>query len=61
MECFPYISRRLLADDDPRVRKALRDVLYGGGQRLDIDRWGAQGGAGGLVLSAGQSGAGGWC
>jgi len=38
-ECFPYISRRLLSDDDPRVRQALRDVLYGGKQRLDVERW----------------------
>jgi aarF domain-containing kinase len=37
-ECFPYIARRLLADDDPRVRKALRDVLYGNKQRLDVER-----------------------
>eukprot|EP00879_Flechtneria_rotunda_P002659 GHRR01002863.1.p1 GENE.GHRR01002863.1~~GHRR01002863.1.p1 ORF type:complete len:1118 (+),score=442.23 GHRR01002863.1:702-4055(+) len=37
-ECFPYIARRLLADDDPRVHKALRDVLYGGRHRLDVDR-----------------------
>lgn len=37
-ECFPYLARRLLADDDPRVRQALRDVLYGGKTRLDVDR-----------------------
>ncbi len=37
-ECLPYISRRLLTDDDPRVRKALRDVLYGGKTRLDVQR-----------------------
>ena len=37
-ECFPYLSRRLLSDDNPRVRKALRDVLYGNKQRLDVDR-----------------------
>ncbi len=37
-ECFPYLARRLLAAEDPRVRKALRDVLYGGRQRLDVDR-----------------------
>lgn len=38
-ECFPYMARRLLSDDDPRVRKALKDVLYGGRNRLDIDRY----------------------
>lgn len=32
------MARRLLADDDPRVRKALRDVLYGGRSRLDVQR-----------------------
>jgi hypothetical protein len=37
-ECFPYMARRLLADDDPRIRKALRDVLYGGRSRLDVQR-----------------------
>jgi aarF domain-containing kinase len=37
-ECFPYLARRLLADDDPRVRQALKDVLYGGKTRLDVDR-----------------------
>ncbi|KIZ06883.1 putative aarF domain-containing protein kinase [Monoraphidium neglectum] len=37
-ECFPYITRRLLSDDDPRMRAALRDVLYGGRQRLDLER-----------------------
>jgi hypothetical protein len=38
-ECFPYVARRLLADDDdPRIRQALRDLLYGGKARLDVDR-----------------------
>jgi hypothetical protein len=37
-ECFPYLARRLLADDNPRIRKALRDVLYGGRSRLDVQR-----------------------
>eukprot|EP00775_Hariotina_reticulata_P007498 gene7498-7708_t len=37
-ECFPYLARRLLSDDDPRVHKALRDVLYGNKSRLDVDR-----------------------
>lgn len=32
------MARRLLADDDPRIRKALRDVLYGGRSRLDVQR-----------------------
>ncbi|KAF8071031.1 aarF domain-containing protein kinase [Scenedesmus sp. PABB004] len=37
-ECLPYLARRLLSDDNPRVRQALRDVLYGGRARLDVDR-----------------------
>ena len=28
-ECFPYISRRLLTDNSPRVRNALQQMLYG--------------------------------
>lgn len=38
-ECFPYLARRLLNDDDPNVQQALKDVLYGGKQRLDVDRY----------------------
>lgn len=36
--CFPYVAKRLLADDDPRAHKALRDILYGAGSSLDIER-----------------------
>lgn len=36
--CFPYVARRLVADDDPRARKALRDLLYGASDALDVDR-----------------------
>ena len=28
-ECFPYLSRRLLIDNHPRTRTALRQLLYG--------------------------------
>lgn len=28
-ECFPYMSRRLLTDNSPRVRAALQQMLYG--------------------------------
>ena len=38
MECFPYISRRILTDDDPRMHQILKGVLYGNKKRLDIDR-----------------------
>ena len=37
-ECMPYLSRRLLTDNNPKMRAALRLMLYGKGQRLDIDR-----------------------
>lgn len=37
-ECMPYLSRRLLSDNNPRMRAALRQLLYGGKQRIDMDR-----------------------
>ena len=37
-ECFPYIARRLLSDDAPRMRKALRSFVYGGSDRLKVSR-----------------------
>lgn len=36
--CFPYLSRRLITDDHPRMRAALRALLYGDGSRLDVER-----------------------
>ena len=33
---MPYLSRRLLTDNNPRMRAALRTMLYGDGQRLDL-------------------------
>ena len=36
--CFPYIARRLVADNDPRAAKALRDILYGAGSNIDVER-----------------------
>jgi hypothetical protein len=36
--CFPYVARRLVADEDPRARKALKDLLYGAGESLDVKR-----------------------
>jgi aarF domain-containing kinase len=38
-ETFPYLSRRLLTDNNEEVRKALRQVLYGDGKRMDVDRF----------------------
>jgi hypothetical protein len=26
--CFPYVAKRLVADDDPRARKALKELIY---------------------------------
>ncbi|KAK9801392.1 hypothetical protein WJX73_005895 [Symbiochloris irregularis] len=37
-ECFPYLARRLLTDDHPRTRAALRQLLYGDKTRLDVQR-----------------------
>lgn len=37
-ECSPYLSRRLLTDNNQRMRAALRQLLYGNGQRLDVAR-----------------------
>lgn len=35
-ECFPYIAKRLLSDDSPRARGALRTLLYGTGDELNL-------------------------
>jgi predicted unusual protein kinase regulating ubiquinone biosynthesis (AarF/ABC1/UbiB family) len=37
-ECFPYVARRLLTDDSPRVRAALKTFAYGTGDRLSVER-----------------------
>ena len=38
-ECFPLVARRLLTDDSPRVRAALRTFVYGAeGDRLSVER-----------------------
>ena len=36
-ECFPYLARRLLTDDDPRAREALRQLLFVGDQ-ISLER-----------------------
>mmetsp|Transcript_38380 Transcript_38380/g.79797 ORF Transcript_38380/g.79797 Transcript_38380/m.79797 type:complete len:366 (-) Transcript_38380:990-2087(-) len=33
--CFPYVAKRLVGDDDPRARRALKDMLYGSGENID--------------------------
>ena len=38
-ECYPYISKRLLTDDSPRARQALRMLIYGkNGTELDLSK-----------------------
>jgi hypothetical protein len=36
--CFPYKARRLLGDDSPWAQKTLRDLLYGAGNFVNVDR-----------------------
>merc|ERR1719424_2568673 len=37
-EAYPYISKRLLTDESPRLRAALRYMVYGKGEVFDVDR-----------------------
>ena len=37
-EAYPYISKRLMTDDSPRLRAAFRYMVYGKGDVLDVDR-----------------------
>eukprot|EP00798_Chlamydomonas_sp_ICE-L_P012411 gene12411-15603_t len=37
-EAYPYIARRLLTDDSPRLREALRYMVYGKSGVFDADR-----------------------
>ncbi|CAM9414144.1 unnamed protein product, partial [Discosporangium mesarthrocarpum] len=38
-ECFPYLCRRLLTEDSPRMRRMLKSFLYGKeGDYLQVDR-----------------------
>lgn len=36
--CFPYIAKRLVGDDDPRARKALRSLVYGTADSVDVEK-----------------------
>ncbi|XP_024533437.1 uncharacterized protein LOC9641772 [Selaginella moellendorffii] len=38
-EAYPYIAQRLLTDDSPRLREALRYTLYGKTGVFDVDRF----------------------
>mmetsp|Transcript_3419 Transcript_3419/g.5268 ORF Transcript_3419/g.5268 Transcript_3419/m.5268 type:complete len:839 (-) Transcript_3419:43-2559(-) len=37
-ECFPYLAKRLLSDDSPRARGALKTLLYGNGDELNLSK-----------------------
>lgn len=37
-EAFPYISKRLMTDDSPRLREALKYMVYGKSSTFDADR-----------------------
>eukprot|EP00535_Pseudo-nitzschia_heimii_P010368 CAMPEP_0197193652 /NCGR_PEP_ID=MMETSP1423-20130617/27680_1 /TAXON_ID=476441 /ORGANISM="Pseudo-nitzschia heimii, Strain UNC1101" /LENGTH=780 /DNA_ID=CAMNT_0042646895 /DNA_START=479 /DNA_END=2821 /DNA_ORIENTATION=+ len=38
-ECYPYLAKRLLSDDSPRARKALKTLLYGkNGKELNLTK-----------------------
>ena len=38
-EAYPYIAKRLLTDDDPRVKKSLEDLIYDKEGKLKIDKF----------------------
>ena len=37
-ECYPYLAKRLISDDSPRARGALKTLLYGSGNDLDLTK-----------------------
>lgn len=37
-EAYPYIARRLMTDDSPRLKAALRYMVYGPDQKFDAER-----------------------
>lgn len=38
--CFPYIAKRLVEDQDVRAEKALRELVYGASNSIDVERLG---------------------
>jgi hypothetical protein len=38
MQAHPYISKRLLTDESPRLRAALRYMIYGNSNVFDVER-----------------------
>ena len=37
-EAYPYLSKRLLTDNSPRMRAALRYMVYGSSETFDVER-----------------------
>lgn len=37
-EAYPYVAKRLLTDQSPRMRDALKYMVYGSRRRFDVDR-----------------------
>ena len=37
-EAYPYISRRLMTDDSPRLKAAFRYMVYGKQKAFDVER-----------------------
>lgn len=37
-EAYPFIAKKLLTDDSPRLREALRYMIYGKSNNFDVDR-----------------------
>jgi hypothetical protein len=38
LQAYPYISKRLLTDESPRLRAALRYMIYGNSNVFDVER-----------------------
>ena len=36
--CMPYLSRRLMTDNNPRMKSALHSLLYGDKKHVDVER-----------------------
>lgn len=37
-DCYPYLCKRLITDDSPRTRAALKYFVYAGNEQLDVTR-----------------------
>jgi hypothetical protein len=36
--CFPYVAKRLIGDDSPRAQAALRELIYGKNDQINIEK-----------------------